>query len=114
MDDPRNRLKVVDEFGTDLDRARGTVLRPPSAVSSFGGLRTPAPCVRRHHHGGRHPKPFTGTDFDGLRQSASSLAYGPIDNRLVNIHPPVYVAARPRHFAKANRSVALPPSRSSS
>ena len=43
MDDPRNRLKVVGEFGTDLDRARGTVLRPPSAVSSFGGLRTPAP-----------------------------------------------------------------------
>ena len=35
MDDPRNRLKVVDEFGTDLDRARGTVLRPPSAVSLY-------------------------------------------------------------------------------
>jgi len=62
MDDPRNRLKVVDEFGTDLDRARGTVLRPPSAVSSFGGLRTPAPCVRRHHHGGRHPQTFTKAD----------------------------------------------------
>ena len=39
MDDPRNRLKVVDEFGTDLDRARGTVLRPPSAVSLYGACQ---------------------------------------------------------------------------
>jgi hypothetical protein len=75
MDDPRNRLKVVGEFGTDLDRARGTVLRPPSAVSSFGGLRTPAPCVRRHHHGGRHPQTFTEAD---IWASLQHVCFGPI------------------------------------
>jgi hypothetical protein len=72
MDDPRNRLKVVGEFGTDLDRARGTVLRPPSAVSSFGGLRTPAPCVRRHHHGGRHPQTFTKAEVTGQAYAAAA------------------------------------------
>ena len=40
--DPHDRLKVVCAFVSDLARARGTVLRPPSAVSSFGGFRTPA------------------------------------------------------------------------
>jgi hypothetical protein len=40
--DPRRRLKVVQAIEPDLDRARGTVPRPPSAVSSFGGFRTPA------------------------------------------------------------------------
>src|SRR5258705_13394679 len=42
MGDPHDRLKVVCAFDSDLARARGTVLRPPSAVSSFGGFRTPA------------------------------------------------------------------------
>src|SRR5260370_31807411 len=42
MSDPHDRLKVVCAFDSDLARARGTVLRPPSAVSSFGGFRTPA------------------------------------------------------------------------
>ena len=40
--DPQDRLKVVCALVSDLARARGTVLRPPSAVSSFGGFRTPA------------------------------------------------------------------------
>ena len=40
--DPQDRLKVVCAFVSDLARARGTVLRPPSAVSSCGGFRTPA------------------------------------------------------------------------
>src|SRR5712672_3037027 len=42
LGDPHDRLKVVCAFDSDLARARGTVLRPPSAVSSFGGFRTPA------------------------------------------------------------------------
>src|SRR5258706_12691878 len=42
MGDPDDRLKVVCAFDSDLARARGTVLRPPSAVSSIGGFRTPA------------------------------------------------------------------------
>src|SRR5712672_3129339 len=42
MGDPHDRLKVVCAFDSDLARARGTVLRPPSAVSSIGGFRTPA------------------------------------------------------------------------
>src|SRR5260221_6255405 len=37
-----DRPKVVCAPDRDLARARGTVLRPPSAVSSFGGFRTPA------------------------------------------------------------------------
>jgi hypothetical protein len=42
MGDPHDRLKVVCARDRDLARACGTVLRPPSAVSSFGGFRTPA------------------------------------------------------------------------
>ena len=30
---------------------------------------------------------WPGTDFDGFRHSAASLTFGPIDNRLVSIHP---------------------------
>src|SRR5258705_9704816 len=37
-----DRPKVVCAPDRDLARVRGTVLRPPSAVSSFGGFRTPA------------------------------------------------------------------------
>src|SRR5262245_34690043 len=44
----------------DLARARGTVLRPPSAVSSFGGFRTPAPVCAASPSWGRHPKPLYG------------------------------------------------------
>src|SRR5258708_8630636 len=37
-----DRPKVVCAPDRDLARLRGTVRRPPSAVSSFGGFRTPA------------------------------------------------------------------------
>jgi hypothetical protein len=41
MDDPRNRLKVVDEFGTDLDRLAAPSYVPPAR---FPPLEV---CVRR-------------------------------------------------------------------
>src|SRR5258707_3488074 len=71
MGDPHDRLKVVCAFDSDLARARGTVLRPPSAVSSFGGFRTPAaeyaaPSLKRPasetlHNSGSRPYSITSS-----------------------------------------------------
>src|SRR5258706_9926564 len=43
IDQPHKPLNAFSEIDSDLARARGTVLRPPSAVSSIGVFRTPAP-----------------------------------------------------------------------
>jgi hypothetical protein len=67
LGDPHDRLKVVCAFDSDLARARGTVLRPPSAVSSFGGFRTPAPVCAATPSWGRHPKPFTEAEVRRAR-----------------------------------------------
>src|SRR6476659_7213034 len=67
---------------------------PPKTVHHQG--RTPAgdwtmsalPPIADIGDGGCDVGYGPGTDFDGFRQSAASLAYGadgPIDNRLVNI-----------------------------
>src|SRR3984893_3863714 len=43
-------------------------LAPPPAVSSFGGLRTPAPVCAAPPSWGRHPQTFTKTEVAALER----------------------------------------------
>src|ERR1700675_1556393 len=47
-------------------------LATPPAVSSFGGLRTPAPVRAAPPSWGRHPQTFTNPDSDELHSITSS------------------------------------------
>jgi hypothetical protein len=70
MGDRHDRLKVVCARDRDLARARGTDLRPPSAVSSFGGFRTPA----AEHAAPSLKRPASETLHNRRRGDASLLA----------------------------------------
>ena len=55
--------------------ARRATHVPPPAVSSLGGLRTPAPCPRRHRHGA------------GIRKPSQNRKSQPV--RVMSVHPPM-------------------------
>src|SRR5260370_41880825 len=58
-----------------LDSARRTSHVPLPAISSFGGLRTPAPEYAAPSSWGRHPKTFTLTDSCAAANSISNRQF---------------------------------------
>src|SRR5258706_16443436 len=112
MGDPHDRLKVVCAFDSDLARARGTVLRPPSAVSSFGGFRTPAaeyaaPSLKRPAsetlHIRRHGACITGRNVRVVRFVNSDQALVRFGAGAANGTKIFYSAARRWHDRPLNR-----------
>src|SRR3981081_19671 len=65
---------------------RGLITRSPSAVSSLGGFRTPAPQPAAPHSLGRHPKTFTTADIGRRGPQVAFVPGGDIHvNRLVAV-----------------------------